>query len=153
VQKIYKNEAVAKYRRVYFKLVDATDLKTAEPGEADGQPYISFNGADYVTTENVLVAISSGTYGSYYVELTPDEVNNEKGCLIRYKSANTAEFEDVVFFEVQDDTIINQIRTKVQNTFSQVIKTSQGINKISQQLNVSGGGSEVEGTFGKITQD
>jgi hypothetical protein len=79
-------------RRFYLFLVDATDGITPETGEAGGQPQISVNGAGFVNTANVLVAISNG---SYYVELTAAELGIQGSLIIRYKSANTAEFQSL----------------------------------------------------------
>lgn len=84
------NNGESNRRRLYLFLVDATDGITPELGEAGGQPQISKNGGSFINTTNVLVSISNG---SYYVQLTTDEVDTLGWMLIRYKSANTAEFQ------------------------------------------------------------
>jgi hypothetical protein len=85
------NEPTAEFRRLFFFLVDATDLFTPETGEAGGQPEISVNGGAWASTgAGVLVAIGGGYY---YAEVTQAAVNIAIGSAIlgRYKSANTAE--------------------------------------------------------------
>jgi len=85
------SEATAARRRVYFHLVDATDGITAETGEATGQPQFSINGAGFNNTTNTLVSIGSG---GYYVEMDVSELATLGAFMVRYKSANTAEFQD-----------------------------------------------------------
>lgn len=80
------------FRRFYLFLVDVTDGITPEIGEAGGQPQISSNGSDFTPTTNTLVAMGNG---AYYVELTLGEVSSVGWVLVRYKSANTAEFESL----------------------------------------------------------
>lgn len=79
-------------RRFFLFLVNASDVKTPELGEAGGQPQISKNGAPFVNTAGALVSIGSG---AYYVELTQAEVDTIGWTLVRYKSANTAEFQGI----------------------------------------------------------
>jgi hypothetical protein len=79
-------------RRLFLFLVDATDGITPELGEAGGQPQISKNGAAFANTAGVLVAIGNG---AYYVELTRGEIDTIGWILVRYKSANTAEFQGI----------------------------------------------------------
>lgn len=90
MQWFLQNELRPAHRQFYVFLVDATDGITAEIGEAGGQPQISTNGAGFVNTSGVLVSIGNG---SYYVALTQAEVNTLGYILVRYKSANTAEFQ------------------------------------------------------------
>lgn len=145
LQTIYRNEDVPAKRRIYFKLVDKTDGTTLETGEGGGQPEMSVNGGDYDNTDNLLVAIDSGVNGSYYVELSSDEVNNEGSILIRYTSANTAEFEDVLFIrDKNDNPIFKQLRTIVQNTLRYTIGTSRNVNNLSQRLNVDNDGGQQQ---------
>lgn len=84
------NEQVSVLRQFYLFLVDGTDGKTPELAEAGGQPQISINGAGFVPTAAVLVAVGNG---SYYVALTQSEVATKGFLLVRFKSANTAEFQ------------------------------------------------------------
>lgn len=90
---IVVNEAVADRRRPKLHLVNATDGITPETGEGGGQPQLSVNGAPFVNTTNLLVAIG---FGAYYVQLTQAEVAALGDIMIRYKSAITAEFQDVI---------------------------------------------------------
>ena len=83
------SEATSARRRFPVYLVDATDGITPETGENGGQPQISKNGGSFGNTSAVLVAISNG---GYYVELVASELDTLGSFTIRYKSANTAEF-------------------------------------------------------------
>lgn len=87
-----QNESRSIYRRFIVFLVDATDGITPETGEAGGQPQISKNGEGFINTSGTLVAIGNG---SYYVELIQSEVETLGMILVRYKSANTAEFQSI----------------------------------------------------------
>lgn len=84
-------EATAARRRFYLYLVDATDGITPETGEAAGQPQVSVNGAGFGNTSATLTAIGNG---SYYVELLDTELAALGSILVRYKSANTCEFQE-----------------------------------------------------------
>lgn len=83
------SEGTAARRRFPVYLVDATDGITAETGEAGGQPQISKQGGAFANTTATLTAIGNG---AYYVELTATELNTLGLIVVRYKSANTAEF-------------------------------------------------------------
>jgi len=89
---IKKDEATAARRRVYLHLVDATDGITPETGEAAGQPQFSKNGAAFGNTSATLTSVGNGTY---YVELTTGEVDTYGFLLVRYKSGNTAEAQEI----------------------------------------------------------
>ncbi len=84
-----QSEATAARRRFPVYLVDATDGLTPETGEAAGQPQISKNGAAFGNTSATLTAIGNG---AYYVELTATELDTLGMIVVRFKSANTAEF-------------------------------------------------------------
>jgi len=88
-----KSESTAARRRVPIHLVDATDGITPETGEASGQPQYSKNGGTWTSTSATLSAVGNGFY---YVELTAGELDTEGWIAIRYKSANTAEFQVVM---------------------------------------------------------
>lgn len=92
MQQFKQSESTAARRRFYLHLVDAGDGITPETGEAAGQPQVSKNGAGFVNTSATLTAIGNG---AYYVELTADELGTLGVVLVRYKSANTAEFQDI----------------------------------------------------------
>ncbi len=97
MQQFKQSESTAARRRFYFHLVDASDGLTPETGEAGGQPQISKNGAGSNNTSATLVAIDTGTNGAYYVELTAAELDTLGVIMVRYKSANTAEFQDIAY--------------------------------------------------------
>jgi len=92
MQLLKLSEATAARRRVYLHLVDATDGISPETGEATGQPQISTNGAAFTNTSATLTAVGNGLY---YVELTAGELGTLGFIAIRYKSANTAEFQTI----------------------------------------------------------
>lgn len=97
-----QSEATATQRRFPLFLVDATDGLTPEIGEAGGQPQISKNGAAFANTTATLTAIANG---GYYVELTAVELDTLGFIMVRFKSANTAEFNltaQVVAFDPYD---------------------------------------------------
>ena len=110
-------ETTAARRRVYFQCVDASDVITAETGEAGGQPEISTNGGAWTSTGiGTLVAIGNGRY---YAELTEAAVDTA-GRVIesRYKSANTAEaigttVQVVGFDPAQDIPTANEVADQV----------------------------------------
>lgn len=83
-------DPIEAHRRFYLFLVDATDGITPETSEANGQPEISVNGAAFTNTSATLVAIGDG---AYYVILTISEIDTYGWIIVRYKSANTAEFQ------------------------------------------------------------
>ncbi len=84
-----QSDGTASRRRFPIYLVDATDGITPETGEAGGQPQVSKAGGAWANTTATLTAIGNG---SYYVELTAAEINTVGLLMVRYKSANTAEF-------------------------------------------------------------
>lgn len=122
MQEINLSEPVAAKRIFYFKLVDATDGLTLETGEAGGQPQICIGGANYVSTNGTLNNISAGANGSYYITLTVAEVATPGNHLVRYKSANTAEFEDIL--RVYDPAEIRAVKQRV-NVLAQLIQKEQ----------------------------
>jgi hypothetical protein len=80
-------------RRIYLHLVDATDGITPETGEAGGSAKVSLNGNAPTTSVNTLVAVDSTNQpGTYYLELSQSEIQFPGVVIVRYKSANTAEF-------------------------------------------------------------
>lgn len=99
MQQFKLSEATAARRYFYLHLVDATDGLTPETGEAAGQPQISKNGAGFGNTTATLTAISNG---AYYVALTAAELDTLGAIIVRYKSANTAEFQDLAYVVAYD---------------------------------------------------
>lgn len=93
MQLMWISETDQSLRRVYFHLVDATDGLTAELGEAGGQPQLSLNGAAWANSSGTLVAIGNG---EYYLDLSVAEIASPGVISYRYKSANTAEFQDKI---------------------------------------------------------
>lgn len=84
------NEATAARRRCYFHLVDETDGKTPETGEAAGQPQVSTNGAAF--TDTGIGTLTHLGNGRYYADLTQTLVATAGDQIeTRYKSAATAE--------------------------------------------------------------
>lgn len=109
-QVIKQSEPIGALRRVRLKLVDASDGMTPETGETGGVPQYSINGSSFASTANSLVSIGNG---SYYVEMEVSEVS-EKGSLeVRYKSANTAEFADVIQIVEAETTTMDQLKAMV----------------------------------------
>lgn len=96
--RFWQSESTAARRRFDVFLVDATDGLTPETGEAAGQPQISKNGGAWSNTTATLTAIGNG---AYYVELTATELDTLGGVQVRYKSANTAEFNAIARVEPQ----------------------------------------------------
>lgn len=144
MQTLYTNELVAERRRVFFKLVDETDGQTVETGEAGGQPEISINGADYINTDGVLIAVDSAVNGTYYVELSTGEVDNSGSILVRYKSANTAEFEDVLVLVkspgVNDNDDIKSLIIKVQqkiNWMEHLLQKGEATAILQQEISIT----------------
>lgn len=83
-------------RRVYVHLVDATDGITPEIAEAGSKCKVSRNGGAPVDSRNVLVAIDGTNMpGDYYLELDSTELVHAGMLIVRYKSANTAEFVQI----------------------------------------------------------
>ena len=92
MQQFKQSESTAVRRYFYLHLVDAADGMTPETGESGGQPQISVNGAAFASTSATLTAVGNGLY---YVALTTSELGNLGVIVVRYKSANTAEFQAV----------------------------------------------------------
>jgi len=99
MQQFKKDESTAARRRFYVHLVDATDGMTVEVGESGGQPQISKNGAAFGNTSATLTSIGNG---AYYVELSASELDTLGVILVRYKSANTTEFQDIGYVLAND---------------------------------------------------
>lgn len=98
MSRFWQSEGTAARRRFHLYLVDATDGLTPETGEAGGQPQISKNGGAFSNTSATLTSVGNG---AYYVELTATELDTLGGIMVRYKSANTAEFNGEARVEVQ----------------------------------------------------
>lgn len=113
VQTFVAGSGTAEHRRFFLFLVDETDGKTPELGEADGQPQISKNGSTFVDTDGLLVSVGNGCY---YVELTAVELDTSGHIIVRYKSAETLEFQDVGLVQQLDlfGTLLRSIHDDVE---------------------------------------
>lgn len=88
---IKQSESTAAYRRLYFRLVDATDGITAETG-VTGTGFVSKNGAAAVASTGSITQVDATNMpGVYYIELTAAEVDTLGTVVFRFKSAATAE--------------------------------------------------------------
>jgi hypothetical protein len=99
------DEATAARRRIPVHLVDATDGITPETGEAAGQPQVSKVGDTTPAWTNTTATLTAIGNGAYYLEFTVGEVDTIGVGMLRYKSANTAEFQiafQVVSFDPYD---------------------------------------------------
>jgi len=117
-------ETLAAKRRFPLFLVDDTDGSTPEDGEDAGQPQISINGGAFNSTFNLLVFISDG---AYYVELTVLELNTLGIIRIRYKSANTREFQMPADVLPGGDSSIDELK-------SLMLRNLRKTNRIEQLL-------------------
>jgi hypothetical protein len=113
VQTFVAGSGTAEHRRFFIFLVDETDGKTPELGEAGGQPQISKNGGSFANTGGTLVSVGNGCY---YVELTAIELNTAGHIIVRYKSAETLEFQDVGLVQQLDlfGTLLKRIHDDVE---------------------------------------
>ena len=124
VQTFTLSESTAARRRFYVFCVDATDGITPETGESGGQPQISVNGAAFASTEETLSAVANGLY---YVELSVTELSALGKIVVRYKSANTAEFQDVAYIQSTGEVSNDELKTLL-------VQLSQKINFIEHLL-------------------
>ena len=77
------NSTTPALRRIFFTLVDATDLRTPEDITVTGvRPTGSVDGATPSTFTNDIVKVN-GANGEYYIELTQAETNQPTGSVIR----------------------------------------------------------------------
>jgi hypothetical protein len=98
----HKDDVTATNRHFPLFLVDATDGITAETGESGGQPQLSKNGAAFGNTSATLTAVGNG---HYYVVLTAAELDTDGYISVRYKSANTTEFNGIAQVVASDPYI------------------------------------------------
>lgn len=149
-------ETTAVRRRVPIHLVDLTNGYEPEQSEAGGQPQIAKLGATtpaFANTTNTLVAISSGTNGSYYVELTgtgsPNELDTIGPFIVRYKSANTREFQVVcqcVSFDPYDATSLGISRIDAAISACSTLTEAQVESNVTDALNLAIPGSPTSGS-------
>jgi len=137
------SESTAVRRRVPIHCVDVTDGYTPEAGEAGGQPQIAKLGGvtpAFANTGGVLVNISSGTNGSYYVELTAAELDTIGTFIVRYKSANTREFQVVcqcVSFDPYDATALGISRLDAAISACSTLTTADIVTQVGTVLNTA----------------
>ena len=91
MQYFKQSEGTAARRRFFIHLVDATDGITVETG-VTGTPQISKNGGAFTNTTNTLTEVANGLY---YVDLTATELDTLGKVVVRFKTAATAEFQDI----------------------------------------------------------
>lgn len=113
VQTFVVGSGTAAHRRFFLFLVDETDGKTPELSEASGQPQISKNGGSFANTISTLVSVGNGCY---YVELTAAELDTAGHVIVRYKSVETLEFQDVGLVQQLDlfGTLLRRIHDDVE---------------------------------------
>jgi hypothetical protein len=122
LQQFTQYQPSSSLRRAHIYLVDATDGITPETGEVNGQPTISINGATAANTSATLTHVANG---HYYVTLTVAEVSTEGWVIIRYKSANTADYKGI--YAVTPAIAENTILTKLQQLMFTLQKTAERI--------------------------
>lgn len=139
-----QSEGTAARRRFPVYLVDATDGITPETGETGGQPQISKVGGAWSNTTATLTAIGNG---AYYVELTASELDTLGSFQIRFKSANTAEFNmdgEVVAINIHDAVRAGLTALPNVNSGSAGAIITSGTG--TAQLSVSGGRANADVT-------
>lgn len=135
------SESTAARRRVFLHLVDVTDGFTPETGEASGQPQISKNGGAFASTSATLTAVANGLY---YVELTTGELDTLGLIAVRYKSANTREFQtlgQVVAFDPFDAAGLGLSRLDAAITTRSTVTTAEVNTEVDNALNTAIPGS------------
>ncbi len=117
------NEPVSSKREFVFFLVDATDLSSPETGEANGQPQIRKPGAtSWTNTDAKLVHVGNG---HYLITLLASEIDTLGKFSIRYKSGNTAEFQDTGKVQANSDEVsLDEINAKIDKNRS-ILKAIQ----------------------------
>lgn len=127
--------------------VDAADGYTPETGEAGGQPQVAKLGGvtpAFANTSGVLVAISSGTNGTYYVELTAAELDTIGPIVVRYKSAATREFQgvfQVISYDPYDATALGISRLDAAISSRSTVTTAEVNTEVDNALNTAIPGS------------
>lgn len=115
------SESVEVRRHFSLMLVDGDDGITPETGEATGQPQIKKAGeASWTNTEETLNHIGNGHYD---VVLSAAELNTFGTFSVRYKSANTAEFQDVGYVQASGEVSLDEIK-------QMLVKIQQKVNWI-----------------------
>jgi len=109
-----QNETNSERREVVFLLVDETDKSTPETGEGGGQPQIRLPGT--TVWANTTATLTHVGNGHYTLVLTAAELATVGKYSVRYKSANTLEFQDSFSVEVQSsDLSLDEVLTKIQD--------------------------------------
>lgn len=153
MQQFELSEATAARRYFYLHLVDQTDGITPETGEGAGQPQISKNGAAFGNTSATLTHVSNGLY---YVALTAGEIDTLGFVIVRYDSANTAEFQamgQVVAFDPYAATNLGLTALPTANPAANgglpTVNASNQVAGVSG--NVVGSTASVTGSVGSVT--
>jgi len=107
-----QSEPVASRREFPLFLVDETDLKTPETGEGGGQAQIRKAGeTTWTNTDATLIHIGNG---HYVLVLTAAELNTIGPFAIRFKSANTAEFQHTGWVSATSSEIsLDEVNEKI----------------------------------------
>ncbi len=137
VQTFTQSESTPSRRLFFIFCVDETDGITPETGEAGGQPQISVNGSSFSNTEALLLAIGNGAYS---VALSITELATLGKIIVRYKSGNTAEFEDVGFIQPTGEVSNDDIK-------AQLTKLQQKINWIEHLMQRGQASAAMDGDF------
>jgi len=126
------NETDSEQREFLFFLVDATDLSTPETGEAGGQPQIRKPGEIvWTNTDALLVHVGNG---HYMITLTAAELDTLGEFSIRYKSANTAEFQDVgTVTSTSAEISLDEINSKVDQNRSLLKEIQFNLNRVEKR--------------------
>jgi hypothetical protein len=112
------NEADAAKRRLHFYLENSGGSPVA--AKAGEQPQISVNGGSWSATGiGVLVAVSSGTYGDYYADVTQAVVATDHAVIRgRFKDGDTVECRSLntlsVGGEIARRTAVNVNKVKTE---------------------------------------
>jgi len=128
----YLSDPVAESREFAFFLVDINDLATPETVEAGGQPQIRKPGeTSWTNTNNTLVHIGEG---HYIVTLDVDEINVVGLFGIRYKSANTAEFQDIGIVTATNSELLNSMETTIRDVQARLRTVEAIVQELAKEV-------------------
>lgn len=124
------SETVTNKRDFALMLVDETDGKTPETGEAAGQPQIRKPGEiTWTNTNGILIHVGNG---HYLVALLASELSALGNFSVRYKSANTAEFQEVGHVQASGAVSLDSVNSLIKQVLTRV-KYLEFIAKTSTQ--------------------
>lgn len=126
------DEPLVNRREFALFLVDADDLATPETGEAGGQPQIRKPGAFWVNTTYTLIHIGNG---HYILIFATSELDTLGSFSIRYKSANTAEFQDTGKVSAASEEVsLDEINAKIENLVRHLTYIEFLVRKMSNEV-------------------